>query len=81
MWRYEKSSKVITIDDKFSKFSNVVNNHNMILIPKNIIEHLKDKTGFYDLSGNCELVLKIIGMRLPPNQWCRVKTLAKEQQQ
>ena len=73
-FRYEKSDKILKILPNFEKFTSVINNHRKITIPTNILHHLQERADFYDLLGNSEIVLQIVGIRLPPNEWYKIET-------
>ena len=70
-WKYLDSRRVFNIDDNMRTMHGIVRGENKLTVNMYAREEMERIFGF-PLVNNVELVVKIVGVRLPPNEWCRV---------
>jgi len=76
-WKYLDSDVVYRINDNMRTIHGVVRGMNNIVVTEYARDEMERLFGF-PLRHNVEIVAKIVGVRLPPNQWCRVIGVRKK---
>jgi len=77
-WKYQDSKCIFRIDDDYRMIHGVVKDRNVLAVNRYVVEELEKIFGF-QLIGNVEIVAKIVGVRIPPNVWCKVLGKSKNQ--
>lgn len=72
-WKYENSNKIVKIDRSFRRFNGKLNPDRHLIIPFYVVKYLEEQLQIPDLIQNCELVVELKGMMLPPNQWIKIE--------
>ena len=70
-WKYLDSDRVFKIKDDDRTIHGIVRDNGMITVNCYARDEMEKLFGF-PLQNNVELVVKVVGVRLPPNEWCRV---------
>ena len=71
-WKYKEAKKIVLIDSDWRTFHGVYNSGGSLHVNTYIAANLERILGF-PVEGNVEIVAKIVGLRIPPNEWCRVE--------
>lgn len=71
-WKYQDAKKVYRIDSDHRTINGKCVEQGMIQVNGLVVANLERELGF-PVRGNIELILQVVGVRIPPNQWCRVE--------
>jgi hypothetical protein len=72
MWVYENSDKIVSVDTMHSKFSGKLNDYGHLIVPAHVIKKLKEVLNMTTLHKNCELVVEVKAVMVPPNEWIKI---------